>query len=121
MVNRASRTRASGAVQGDRPTLRGEIRVRVTFLIPGGLRQFANGKGQIELEVSSPATLRDALDALWKLYPGIRDRVATEQGAVREHINLFVGSENVRYTGGAATPLTEGVEISIVPSISGGR
>lgn len=90
------------------------------FLIPGGLRPFTNGKGQVELELSSPATVRDALEALWTHCPGLRDRVATEQGAVREHVNVFAGNEDVRYTGGLDTPVAAGVEITIVPSISGG-
>ena len=91
----------------------------VTFHIPGPLRPFAGGKGQVEI-TADPATLRDALEALWSLYPGIRDRVVTEQGEVREHINLFVGNEDVRYTGGLTTALPAGCDISIVPAISGG-
>jgi PPOX class probable F420-dependent enzyme len=51
----------------------------------------------------------------------MRDRVVTEQGQVREHINIFVGKENIRYTGGLATPVPPGAEISIVPAVSGGR
>ena len=73
----------------------------------------------MEIE-ASPATLRDALEVLWALYPGIRDRVVAEQGQIREHVNVFVGNEDVRYTGGLATPLPAAVEISIVPAISGG-
>ena len=74
----------------------------------------------MDVELASPATIHNALAVLWILHPGIRDRIATEQGAVREHVNVFVGNENIRYTGGLATPVTEGVDISIVPSISGG-
>jgi molybdopterin converting factor small subunit len=44
----------------------------------------------------------------------------TEQGQVREHINIFIGNENSRYTGGLASPITAGTEISIVPAVSGG-
>jgi molybdopterin converting factor small subunit len=91
----------------------------VTFLIPGPLRPFAAGKSRIVIEEST-ATLADALHALWKRCPGIRDRVATEQAQIREHINIFVGSEDVRYTGGLQTPIPDGAEISIVPAISGG-
>ncbi len=91
----------------------------VTFLIPGPLRSFAAGKSQIVIE-QFPTTLAGALEALWKLYPGIRDRVATEQGEIREHINLFVGNEDVRYTGGLQTPIPDGAEITIIPAISGG-
>ena len=91
----------------------------VTFFIPGPLRSFAAGKSQIIIE-PSPATLADALEALWKLYPGIRDRMATEQGQIREHINVFVDNENIRYTGGLQTPIPNGAEITIIPAISGG-
>jgi molybdopterin converting factor small subunit len=43
-----------------------------------------------------------------------------EEGQVRDHINIFVGKENVRYTGDFATPLPPGAEISILPAVSGG-
>ena len=91
----------------------------VTFHIPGTLREFTDGHSTIEME-QSPATLADALSALWKLYPGVRDRMATEQGQIREHVNLFIGDENVRYTGGLASPIAAGSEIWIIPAISGG-
>jgi sulfur-carrier protein len=64
--------------------------------------------------------LGDVLAALWALHPGVRDRVITEQGQVREHINIFIGDENVRYTGGLASRVSAESEISIVPAVSGG-
>ncbi len=91
----------------------------ITFHIPGALREFTAGLSRVEIE--HPATtLAGALSALWTLYPGVRDRIATEQGQVREHINIFIGDENVRYTGGLASPVTAASEISIVPAVSGG-
>jgi len=93
--------------------------VPVTFHIPGALRQFTKERDKVVLE-HAPATLGDALAALWTLHPGVRDRVVTEQGQVREHINIFIGEENVRYTGGLASRISEGCEISIVPAVSGG-
>jgi molybdopterin converting factor small subunit len=95
----------------------------VTFHIPGPLRPFTGGLAEVHvagIEAGAPATLRDALQTLWDIYPGLRDRIATEQGLIREHINLFVGNENVRYTGALTTPLQDGAVISIVPAISGG-
>jgi sulfur-carrier protein len=91
----------------------------VTFLIPGPLRPFAGGKNSVRIE-QSPVTLAGALQILCEIYPGIRDRVVTEQGNIREHINVFVGREDIRYTGGLGTPVEEGAEISIFPAISGG-
>jgi molybdopterin synthase sulfur carrier subunit len=93
--------------------------VPVTFHIPGALREFTNGRGKVEIE-SSPATVADALAMLWILYPGVRDRIATEQGQIREHINLFVGEEDIRYTGGLMSRISDESQISIVPAISGG-
>lgn len=91
----------------------------VTFHIPGPLREFTAGQRRVEVE-DSPTTLAEALSMLWTLYPGVRDRIETEQGQVRQHINIFIGDENVRYTGGLASPVSAGAEISIVPAVSGG-
>jgi molybdopterin synthase sulfur carrier subunit len=95
------------------------INVPVIFHIPGALREFTAGRSKVEID-PAPTTLADALSALWKLYPGVRDRIATEQGQIRQHINIFIGNENVRYTGGLASPISPGCEISIVPAVSGG-
>jgi molybdopterin converting factor small subunit len=91
----------------------------VIFHIPGALRGFTNGGSQVAIE-GSPATLADALSALWILHPGLRDRVTTEQGQIRQHINIFVGHEDIRYTGGLRSRLSSTVEIFIVPAVSGG-
>ena len=92
----------------------------VTFHIPRALREFTVGQATVRLE-GSPSTVADALAALWALYPGVRDRIATEQGQIRRHINIFVGNEDIRYTGGLSTAVVDGCEISIVPAVSGGR
>jgi sulfur-carrier protein len=91
----------------------------VVFYIPEPLRPFAGGRSRVGIE-SSASTLYAALQELWVACPAMRDRVVTEQGQIREHVNLFVGNEDVRYTGGLATPIPRGTEISIVPAISGG-
>ncbi len=87
--------------------------------LPGYLRPFADGAAQVDL----PGRLRtagEALDALWTLHPGVRDRVVTEQGELRPHVNVFVGEESIRYTGGLDTPLSSDSELHIIPAVSGG-
>jgi molybdopterin converting factor small subunit len=77
--------------------------------------------GRIHVNVeTSRGTLQDALEGLFALYPGIRDRVRTERGEIREHVNVFAGNGEARSSGGLATPLSDGMEISIIPAISGG-
>ena len=91
----------------------------VSVHIPGFLREFTGGRAEVRL-AGSPATVGAALEALWVLHPGVRDRVVNEPGELRPHVNIFVGNENIRWTGGLATPLPEASELSIVPAISGG-
>jgi len=92
----------------------------VVFHIPGYLRAFTAGAARVELE-ASPTHVGEALVALWTFHPGVRDRVVTEPGEVRPHINIFVGDENIRFAQGLMTPVPPGAEISIVPAVSGGR
>ena len=91
----------------------------LTFHIPGPLREFTSGRSAVTIE-QAPATLAEALSALWKPYPGLRDRILTEQDQVREHVNIFIGDEDIRYTGGLTSRISAGSDISIVPAISGG-
>ena len=91
----------------------------VIFHIPGYLRTFTGQQRRIDLD-SVPGTVRGALEALWRIHPGVRDRVVDEQGEVRPHVNVFVGRDSIRFTGGLDTPLADGAEISIIPAVSGG-
>ncbi|MGK2857874.1 MAG: ubiquitin-like small modifier protein 1 [Thermoanaerobaculia bacterium] len=89
------------------------------FLIPGPLQQFSGERREILVD-GAPASLSDALAILWQECPAIRDRVVTETGEVRPHVNIFVDGESARYTGGLDTPLGEESEIAIFPALSGG-
>jgi len=50
----------------------------------------------------------------------VQDRVSTEQGQIRQHINIFIGNEDIRFTGGLASSVPADSEIWIVPAITGG-
>jgi molybdopterin synthase sulfur carrier subunit len=91
----------------------------VVFLIPGPLRELAAGRREVRID-GRTGILSDALSLLWHECPAVRDRVLTERGEVRPHINIFVDGENTRFSGGLATPLRDGSEIMLLPAISGG-
>jgi sulfur-carrier protein len=91
----------------------------VTIHVPGYLCEFTEGRGLVRLQ-GSPRSVGEALLALAALHPGVRDRVMNEQGAVRPHVNVFVGGESIRATGGLATPLPAGADLYIIPAVSGG-
>jgi molybdopterin converting factor small subunit len=61
-----------------------------------------------------------SLGALFEIYPGLRDRLLTEQGKLRPHVALFVGPDSIRYTGGFDTPVSAGDQLTILPAVSGG-
>ena len=91
----------------------------VTFYVPGMLREFAGGQSTLTI-VTSAATVSEALTALWSRYPGLRDRIVNERGEVRQHVNVFVGDDNIRDREGFATSVKPNSEITIVPAVSGG-
>lgn len=93
--------------------------MKVHFWIPQPLRSMTGGSGHVDVDASG-GTLGDALEGLFAAYPGIRDRVLTERREIRQHVNVFVEKSEARTIGGLAAPLTNGLEISILPAISGG-
>ena len=91
----------------------------ITINVSGFLTDFTGGRNVITLD-ASPATVGHALTELWQIYPGLRDRVLTEQGEVRRHVNIFLADENIRRKELLDTQLPENSEITILPSVSGG-
>jgi molybdopterin converting factor small subunit len=89
-----------------------------TLVLPSQLRELAGGQGIVPLPAG--ATLGAALDELREALPALYHRICTEQRQVRPHVNVFVGREDIRWTGGMETPLDEGSEVMILPSVSGG-
>jgi len=91
----------------------------ITFNVAGFLTDFTGGLNQIALEIAS-ASVGEALAELWKVHPGLRDRVLNEQGQLRQHVNVFLDSENIRRKESLETRVAAGSELTILPSVSGG-
>ena len=67
------------------------------------------------------ATPMEVLDALEARYPGIGERLKDDSGQIRRFVNVFVNGRNVRDIDGAATALSPGDELGIIPAMAGGR
>lgn len=91
----------------------------IVFVIPGPLREFTGGRDEVRVD-AEVASAGEALACLWTACPGVRDRIMTELGDVRQHVNIFVDGENIRWTDGLLTPVRDGAEIVILPALSGG-
>jgi MoaD family protein len=90
----------------------------VTILIPSALRSFTDRQATVRVEGK---TVGEALASLAEAYPDIRRHLYAENNELRPFVNLFLGETNVKKTGGQATPLKDGDELALVPSIAGGR
>jgi molybdopterin synthase sulfur carrier subunit len=89
----------------------------ITLDLPPVLRPFAAGADRVTVDPGPDPTVRSVLTAL---DAPLRRRLIDEQGAVRRHVNLFLGQDNVRDLAGPDTPLTDGDHLLILPSVAGG-
>jgi molybdopterin converting factor small subunit len=93
--------------------------VSVTLVVPGPLRDLTGGRRTIGLDVAE-GTVGEAFDVLRGEIPALYDRIFTEQRELRPHVNVFVGTADIRWSGGLDTPLAGAREVVILPSVSGG-
>jgi molybdopterin synthase sulfur carrier subunit len=91
----------------------------VSVVLPRALLPYARGLGTLQIHTPCP-TVRDVLAAAAAMWPAVIDRVLTEQGALRRHVNVFVGDESIAFLDGLDTHVDEGATITIVPAVSGG-
>ena len=90
----------------------------VTVELPSALQPYAGGSEEVLLD--GPSNVGEALCALAGRHPGVVDRVMDERGLVRQHVNIFVDGDNIRFLDGIRTPLGRASTIAIVPAVSGG-
>ncbi len=90
---------------------------KVKVLIPTPLRQYAANQDAIELQAKD---VREALGALVGQYDALRRHLYTDEGHLRNFVNVYLNEEDIRYLQKEATPLKDGDTITIVPSIAGG-
>jgi molybdopterin synthase sulfur carrier subunit len=91
----------------------------ISVVLPRALYPYARGSSTLLIDEHCH-TVKDAFSAVAKNWPGVLDRVMTEQGVVREHVNVFVGEDSIRFADGLATRVDDGDTIMIVAAVSGG-
>lgn len=84
--------------------------------IPTILRTFTGGAKAVDAE---GATLSGLIDNLEANHPGIKERLI-EAGYLRRFINVYVNDEDVRFTGGLETALSDGDQVVVLPAVAGG-
>lgn len=88
-----------------------------TVRIPTPLRKYTQGAEEVSV---TGATVKEVLDNLESSYPGIRERICDDTGAVRRFVNVFVADEDIRFLDNLDTQVKDADEVSIIPAIAGG-
>jgi adenylyltransferase/sulfurtransferase len=86
--------------------------------IPTPLRQYANKQAAVEVKAG---TIGEALNGLVSQHPDLRKHLYTDEGKLRSFVNVYLNDEDIRYLQKEETAVKDGDNISIVPSIAGGR
>ena len=84
--------------------------------IPTILRTYTDGAKSVTGEGTSLAALIDDLEAN---HPGIKERLI-EGADLRRFVNVYVNDEDVRFTGGLETGLSDGDQVVVLPAVAGG-
>jgi len=88
----------------------------VEVKVPTILRTYTGGDKAVS---GAGGTLAEVFDDLDARHPGLKGRVV-EEGDLRRFVNVYVNDEDVRFTGGLDTALTDGDTVVILPAVAGG-
>jgi sulfur-carrier protein len=89
----------------------------VTVRIPTVLRRLTAGQDEL---AAGGSTVGEVFAEVGREHGEFLNRI-TEGGEVRPFLNVFVNGDDIRFAQGLQTPVRDGDEVSIIPSIAGGR
>ncbi len=88
----------------------------VTVSIPTILRPHTDGQKRVS---ASGDTLQAVIADLEANYSGISDRLV-DNGKLHRFVNIYVNDEDVRFSGGLSTEISDGDSVTILPAVAGG-
>lgn len=89
----------------------------VQVYIPTPFRRLTGDRSYVE---ATGEQIGDVLRDLEASYPGIRDLIFDKEGAIPDHINVYVNNKEISMLDGTATRIREGDEVAVIPAIAGG-
>ncbi len=88
----------------------------VTVSVPTILRTHTGGEKRV---TATGATLQAVISDLESNYSGISERLV-DNGKLHRFVNIYVNDEDVRFSGGLATEISDGDSVTILPAVAGG-
>jgi molybdopterin synthase sulfur carrier subunit len=84
--------------------------------IPTILRTYTGGERVVD---GAGATVTELIDKLEADHAGVKERLV-ENGEARRFVNIYVNDEDIRFTGGLDTAVSDGDTVVILPAVAGG-
>ena len=88
----------------------------VVVSIPTILRTHTGGEKRVN---AAGDTLQAVIADLEGNYSGISERLV-DNGKLHRFVNIYVNDEDVRFSGGLATQISDGDSVTILPAVAGG-
>jgi sulfur-carrier protein len=88
----------------------------VIVRIPSPLRSYTGQKSQVDV-AANDGTVRDVIASLEQAHPGIRFRMIDEQDRIRQHIKIFVNTNQVK---DLSASVQSSDTLHIIAALSGG-
>lgn len=85
--------------------------------IPTILRPQTGGEKSVD---AVGGTLDAVIDSVESKHAGLRGRLVADDGGLHKFVNIYVDDEDVRFSGGLATPVQDGQTVTILPAVAGG-
>ncbi len=89
----------------------------VKVRIPTPLRSYTKNQEEVEAQ---GGTVGEVIHDLEAHYPGMKERLLDDKGAIRRYINIFHNDEDIRYEDELKTHVKDGDRLAIIPAIAGG-
>ncbi|MDT5150037.1 MAG: sulfur-carrier protein [Mycobacterium sp.] len=88
----------------------------VSVSIPTILRTHTGGERRVS---ATGGTLQAVITDLESNYSGITERIV-DGDKLHRFVNVYVNDEDVRFSGGLATEISDGDSVTILPAVAGG-
>jgi len=88
----------------------------ISVSIPTILRTHTGGEKRV---TATGGTLKDVITDLESNYSGITERLL-DDGKLQRFVNIYVNDEDVRFSGGLETEISDGDSVTILPAVAGG-
>jgi MoaD family protein len=75
---------------------------------------------ETRLDVVDGSTIADLLVMFGKTYPGLLQELISDNGSLRQYVNILQNGRNIAHLQGLKTPLHTGDLIAIFPPAAGG-